>query len=163
MQRYKAVTPNPGVLMAVEDFPFDKYRWPNIMAVKAVNEGKSMGGRNLLKVKFSTQLPTEAELEGETLKRMRGFFFNRNTSNMPHVFRFRSRWWVRAKRSRREWEKAKKIGSHVICHSDLTLNKENLKQFGGHTTFVATWLPWEQRCDREGNIRSMLLYEVFGM
>ncbi len=155
---YKVLTPALGALKGAA---WRKQRYTG----KVLGEGVSTLGVPLLRVRFFPKVVTGRSNTHTDIDLGKGEFTERNPSNAPTVFFFMGKWWVRAKRSRRKWETALKLGSHVICHSNFTLNKSGLRswgwekgEFGYRPSFVATWLPYEKR-NKDGS-RTTLLYEV---
>lgn len=153
MKTYKVLTPDVGMLKGAA---WRKQRFIGTV----VGEGRSVGGVSLLKVKISPK--TKHGSTDRDVDIGKGDFSARNKSNNPTVFYFQQKWWVRAKRARRVWKTALELGSHVICHTNLTLTKENAriyKALGQRPSFVATWIPCERQNRKDGSF-TVILYEV---
>lgn len=156
MKAYRVTTPNPGILLGTEDFPTEKLRGQSVLEVLSVREAVSVQGTPLLRLKLkdSTDWPAPGS---ESVERLLGFFINRHRGNDPHVFKFRDKFWVRAKRSRRKWEQALSFAHHYFPGSKAYA-EQRLRQNPRYRG-TATWVPYE-KWSREGNVVSWLFYEV---
>lgn len=152
MKVYKVLTPAVGT---IERVTWKKHRFTGTV----LGEGVSPQGVPLLRVRFAPKAKPGRAADSD-MDIGEGEFNGRNPSNSPTVFFFQQKWWVRAKRSRRKWETALTLGSHVLCGTNKTLDAASLRHHNqfGDPSYVATWLPYEKR-NVDGS-RTTLLYEV---
>lgn len=147
MKMYKVLTPDPGKLLKIDNQGIWFGAWN-------IQEAKSVGGVSLMKVRFA---PLE-ECGGATEKMLLAepVFEGRRASSQPTVFWFRGKLWARAKRSRRAWKAALKLGSHY--HSGGEDFVREMKSINPRWSGNATWVPYEKRL--KNGVKTTLLYEV---